>query len=211
MTSTTYRQSSGRDPAKDAIDRGNALFGRFPVRRLEAEAVRDRMLLVTGRLDLTAFGPPVAVVEDATGQVGTPDDQPRRSVYLQARRSKPVAFLSAFDAPTTDPNCDRRNSTTTAPQALTLLNSEFVRKQAGHLAARVRAESKADPTPGGLVRTAWLIAYLRPPAAAEQRLAATFLETQTTALRGKSKDADLAALTNLCQQLLASNEFLYVD
>lgn len=211
MTSATYRQSSKRDAAKDAVDRGNTLYGRFPVRRLEAEAVRDRMLVVTGRLDLTPHGPPIATVEDATGQVGTPDDKPRRSVYLQVRRSKPVAFLSAFDAPATDPNCDRRNATTTAPQSLMLLNSEFVRTQAGHFAARVRTEAKAAPTPDGLVRTAWLIAYLRPPTADELRLAAAFLRAQTTTLRDKAKDAELAALTNLCQQLLASNEFLYVD
>jgi mono/diheme cytochrome c family protein len=211
MTSATYRQSSKRDPAKDAADRGNALYGRFPVRRLEAEAVRDRILVVAGRLDPTPFGPPVAVVEDPTGQVGTPDDKPRRSVYLQVRRSKPVAFLSAFDAPSTDPNCDRRGATTTAPQALMLLNSDFVRKQAGHFAARVRAEAKPGVTPERLVEVAWRLAYLREPTADESRLAADFLATQATALRGQAKDADLAALTNLCQQLLASNEFLYVD
>ena len=163
MTSTVYRQSSVREPAKNAADRANALYGRFPVRRLEAEAVRDRMLTVAGRLDLTPFGPPVAVVEDATGQVGTPDDKPRRSVYLQARRSKPVAFLTAFDAPAGEINCERRNTTTTAPQALMLLNSDFVRKQAGHVAARVSAEAKADATPERLVETAWQFAYMRQP------------------------------------------------
>jgi hypothetical protein len=211
MTSTTYRQSSTRDAAKDAADRAGALYGRFPVRRLEAEAVRDRMLVAAGRLDRTLYGPPVAVVEDAAGQVGSPDDKPRRSVYLQVRRSKPVAFLSAFDAPGAELNCERRNTTTTAPQALMLLNSDFVRKQAGHVAARVKAEAKADASAARLVETAWLIAYLRPPTADESRLATTFLQTQTAALRGKAKDPEIAALTNLCQQLLASNEFLYVD
>ncbi|MBN9122192.1 MAG: PSD1 domain-containing protein [Planctomycetes bacterium] len=222
MTSTTYRQSSKRDAAKDAADRANTLYGRFPVRRLEAEAVRDRMLVAAGRLDLTPFGPPVAVVEDAAGQVGTPDDKPRRSLYLQVRRSKPVAFLTAFDAPAADLNCERRNATTTAPQALMLLNSDFVRKQAGYFAARVRTEATADflrawaadAAPDSVeltAATAWRLAYLRPPTADELRLATSFLATQSAALRGKAKDAELAALTNLCQQLLASNEFLYVD
>ncbi|HVK09975.1 MAG TPA: PSD1 and planctomycete cytochrome C domain-containing protein [Gemmataceae bacterium] len=209
MTSATYRQSSAREAAKDGIDRGNSLYGRFPVRRLEAEAVRDRMLVAAGRLDRTPFGPPIAVVEDAAGQVGTPDDRPRRSVYLQARRTKPVAFLSAFDAPAPEPNCDRRAATTTAPQALMLLNSDFVRKQAGHFAARVKAA--ADATPEGRARAAWLIAYQRQPTPDELKLAADFLTTQAAVLRGKSPDADLAALTNLGQQLLASNEFLYAD
>jgi hypothetical protein len=211
MTSTVYRQSSLRDPVKDAADRANALYGRFPVRRLEAEAVRDRMLLIAGRLDRTQFGPPVAVVEDAAGQVGTPDDKPRRSVYLQVRRSKPVAFLAAFDAPSAELNCDRRNVTTTAPQSLMLLNSEFVRKQATHFAERVRTESKAGASPERFAAAAWQLAYLRSPTAEELRLAARFLETQTAELKGKAKDPELAALTNLCQQLLASNEFLYVD
>lgn len=209
MTSATYRQSSRRDPAKDEVDRGNALYGRFPVRRLDAEAVRDRILAAAGRLDRTSFGPPVAAVEDAAGQVGTPDDRPRRSVYLPARRSKPVAFLSAFDAPSPDPNCDRRNATTTAPQALMLLNSEFVRKQAGHLATAIQAA--ADPSPEGRIRAAWLRTYLREPTDDEARLAAGFLQQQARHLAGTAKDPELAALTNLCQQLLASNEFLYVD
>ncbi len=222
MTSATYRQSSKRDPAKDAADRGNALYGRFPVRRLEAEAVRDRILVTAGRLDLAPFGPPVAVVEDATGQIITPDDKPRRSVYLQVRRSKPIAFLSAFDAATIDPNCDRRNATTTAPQALMLLNSEFVRKQAGHFAARVNHEAATEflrgwwngtaPDPVALrVTAAWRLAYLRPPTADELRFATTFLKNQALVLRANVPHPDFAALTNLCQQLLASNEFLYVD
>ncbi len=180
------------------------------------------MLVAAGRLDPTPFGPAVAVVEDPTGQIITPDETPRRSVYLQVRRSKPVAFLSAFDAPALEPNCDRRNATTTAPQALMLLNSDFVRKQAGHFANRVKTEAalgfvrawrSGTVADMGALRAsvAWKLAYLRPPTADEQKLAATFLTTQTNAFKGKAKDAELAALTNLCQQLLASNEFLYVD
>ncbi|MDY3552245.1 PSD1 and planctomycete cytochrome C domain-containing protein [Gemmata sp. JC717] len=210
MTSTTYRQSSRRDPAKDEVDRSNTLYGRFPVRRLEAEAVRDRILLAAGRLDLTPFGPPVAVVEDGAGQVGAPDDQPRRSVYLQVRRTKPVAFLSAFDAPALEPNCDRRNTTTTAPQALMLVNSDFVRKQAAHLAARVKAEAQPGAGADALATAAWRAVYLRAPDADEAKLAAAFLDAQPAPKAG-AKGADLAALTNLCQMLLTSNEFLYVD
>ena len=211
MTSTVYRQSSVREPSKDALDKANLLYGRFPVRRLEAEAVRDRILEVAGRLDRKQFGPPVPVAEDTTGQIITPDEQPRRSVYLQARRSKPVAFLSAFDAPAGELQCERRGSTTTAPQSLMLLNSEFVRKQAGHMAARVRTDSKATPTSDAFAARAWQLAYLRPPTAEEAKLAAKFLEDQKLVLRATIKDFELAALTNLCQQLLASNEFLYVD
>src|SRR5205814_7341529 len=108
MTSTVYRQSSRHDPAADAADVADALYGRFPVRRLEAEAVRDRMLDAAGRLDRTPFGPPVPAAEDAAGLVGAPDETPRRSVYVQVRRSKPVGFLVAFDFPADGLNCDRR-------------------------------------------------------------------------------------------------------
>ncbi|MFO0801524.1 MAG: PSD1 and planctomycete cytochrome C domain-containing protein [Gemmataceae bacterium] len=211
MTSTVYRQSSVREPMKDGVDRANLLYGRFPVRRLEAEAVRDRILEAAGRLDRKFFGPPVMVTEDATGQIITPDEQPRRSVYLQARRSKPVAFLSAFDAPAGELQCERRNSTTTAPQSLMLLNSEFVRKQAGHMATRIRTDMKAKPTSEAFATRAWQLAYLRSPTNEELKSAAKFLEEQKLVLRATVKDDELAALTNLCQQLLASNEFLYVD
>ena len=210
MTSTVYRQSSRRDSANDAIDSGNALYGRFAVRRLEAEAVRDRILDASGRLDRTAFGPPVPVAEDAVGQVIVPDDKPRRSVYLQVRRSKPIAFLGAFDSPTGELNCDRRVSSTAAPQALMLMNSEFVLQQAAHFAKRVRAEK-----PGQLpeqVAHAFFLAYRRPVMTEERELACRFVERQTQQLSSAgTKDPNLAALTNLCQQLLSSNEFLYVD
>ncbi|QEL20819.1 DUF1553 domain-containing protein [Limnoglobus roseus] len=207
MTSTVYRQASTREPG--TADPSNLLYSRFPLRRLEAEAVRDRLLTVAGRLDLTPFGPPVAVVEDATGQVGTPDDKPRRSVYVQARRSKPFAFLATFDAPAGELQCERRASLTTAQQALTLMNNEFVRTQAGHFAARVVRDTPKESDP---VTTVWQLAYLRPPTADELRFATAFLKDQTATLRGgKAKDPDRAALVNLCQQLFASNEFLYVD
>jgi hypothetical protein len=144
MTSTAYRQSSRRTAAQDAVDAGNALYGRYPLRRLDAEALRDRMLATAGRLDHTLYGPPVPVTEDAVGQGVVPDDKPRRSLYLQARRTKPVSFLAAFDAPTGELNCERRQAATNAPQALMLMNGDFALQQAGHLARRIRAEMPAD-------------------------------------------------------------------
>ena len=95
--------------------------------------MRDRILVVAGRLDRTPFGPPVAVVEDAVGQVGAPDDKPRRSIYLQVRRTQAGRVPGRVRRPGGELNCDRRNSTTTAPQSLMLMNSDFVRKQAGSL------------------------------------------------------------------------------
>jgi hypothetical protein len=250
MTSTAYRQSSvprassagGADAeAVDAraIDAGNAYYWHYPVHRLEAEALRDRVLAVSGRLDLTQFGPAVPVSEDFVGQV-VANDAPRRSIYLQARRTKPVSFLTAFDAPVMTLNCERRVPSTGAQQSLMLMNSEFVLKHAGLLAQRVRDETAQPPANAGApaadaaaqavpqpaaavpaaadyprqIAQAWRLAYQRPPTPEETELASRFLSEQVAHLRagGDAKaDHELAALTSLCQQLLSSNEFLYVD
>lgn len=211
LTSTVYRQSARRERAKDAVDAGNALLGRFAVRRLDAEALRDRILFTTGQLDRTPFGPAVPLIEDFVGQVYVPEDRQRRSVYLQMRRTRPLAFLAAFDAPVGELNCDRRISSTTAPQSLMLMNSDFILKQAGQLARRARAEVASQGVRAQIER-AWQLAYQRAAAPEELGLAGRFVERQSKQLQSLGRpEPELAALTNLCQQLLASNEFLYVD
>jgi mono/diheme cytochrome c family protein len=217
MTSTVYRQSSRRDSAKDAIDSGNALYGRYAVRRLEAETLRDRMLVTAGRLDPTLFGPPVTAVADAVGQIIAPDDKPRRGIYLQMRRSQPVAFLTAFDGPGGELNCERRLSSTSAPQALMLMNSDFVLQQASHFSRRLLREIVSSGDESAVrdrrLELAWQFAYQRSIEPDERNAARRFLARQRAlhpAPKDKS-DPELAAWTNLCQQLLSSNEFLYVD
>jgi hypothetical protein len=212
LTSTVYRQSSRRDRARDAVDAGNAVYGRFGLRRLEAEVLRDCILAVAGRLDRTPFGPSTPIVEDAAGQVGVADDRPRRSIYLEVRRSKPVAFLGTFDAPVGELSCDRRTPSTAATQALMLMNSDFILRQADHFARRVIAETA--PGPAGRekwVVHAWRLAYQRPPSPEEMGLALRFLQVQAGPGPAGKGDAKRAALTNLCHQLLASNELLHVD
>jgi hypothetical protein len=150
MLSTVYRQSSiprpvaagGADPR--AIDGDNSLYWHYPVRRLEAEILRDRMLAASGKLDRTQFGPAVPVAEDFVGQVVVKDDLPRRSAYLEVRRTKPLSFLTTFDAPVMMLNCERRVPSTGAPQSLMLMNSDFVLKYAGIFAQRLRSETPAD-------------------------------------------------------------------
>ncbi len=112
MLSSVYRQSSSRhllaDPAAAKADPENRLYGRFPLVRHDAEILRDRMLLAAGKLDLAQHGPAIPVTEDFFGQTITPEDKPRRSVYLEMRRSKPISFLATFDAPAMVVNCERR-------------------------------------------------------------------------------------------------------
>lgn len=135
VTSTVYRQSSARTPVNHAVDTDGSLYSRYPVRRMEAEAIRDASLAAAGRLDLALYGKPVAVEEDFAGQVAPKADSPRRSLYIEVRRSKPVALLTSFDAPVMECNCERRVNSTVATQSLMMMNNEFVFRRAEEIAA----------------------------------------------------------------------------
>ncbi|MSQ94954.1 MAG: DUF1549 domain-containing protein [Gemmataceae bacterium] len=233
MTSAAYRQNSTRRPALEKIDPDNRLLGRMSIRRLEAEALRDALLSVSGKLNVKAFGPPVPVTHDEVGQVvvgndirnpgdGTPmgkvksldGEEYRRSVYIQVRRSLPLGLLESFDSPAMTPNCDLRHTSTVATQALMLLNSRFIHDQAASLAARVHKEAGAD------VRTqvvlAWKLSYAAEPSARELDQAVVFVQKQTELFNNakttpKQPEPGLQALTNLGQALLSANRFLYID
>ncbi|WP_165070941.1 DUF1553 domain-containing protein [Paludisphaera rhizosphaerae] len=215
MTSTVYRQSSLRDSQRDRIDGDGALLSRYPVRRIDAESLRDAVLQVAGRLDRMPFGPSVEVVEDALGLVGPVGDTPRRSVYIQVRRSRPVSFLTAFDAPVMAVNCERRVEATSAPQALMLMNGSFLLKHAEALAGRLIAGAPGDDEAAvdRRIVEAWRTTYLRSPSPEETAAAREYLAAQKAVLDKDpaAKDRDRTALAGLCQQLLNSNEFLYVD
>lgn len=236
MTSTAYRQSSRRTPTLDAVDSSNTLYGRMSVRRLDAEVLRDRIRFASGRLDATPFGPPVPVVEGAVGDAIPEGDSTRRSVYLQARRTLPESFLAAFDAPLMDVNCDRRSPSTSAPQSLMLMNSPFLVAESKAMADRLIAETPEDfgtdhveaingeiegealsASSGALlpqvIAYAWALAYQREIEPDELEIALEFLRDQRKRTDAEQPEAERTrlALANLCQQLLSSNEFLYVD
>ncbi|HEY1171346.1 MAG TPA: PSD1 and planctomycete cytochrome C domain-containing protein [Verrucomicrobiae bacterium] len=193
MTSTAYRQSSARDAKKAVIDPDNRLYWRKPVMRLDAEALRDSVLAASGVLNPKMFGAPVPVKEDAVGQIvvgidskaesNTPgkdiaigDEEYRRSVYIQVRRSRPLAMLNVFDAPVMVVNCERRNSSTVAPQSLMLMNSDFILKQAGLFVDRLKREAGNDPVKQ--IEQAWRIAFGRSPSAEEKQMASGLLTGQ---------------------------------
>ncbi|MBL8850919.1 MAG: PSD1 domain-containing protein [Planctomycetaceae bacterium] len=136
MLSTAYRQSSVRDPEMNSIDRENHYYWRRDVQRIDAETMTDRVLAVTQQIDDSLYGPAVAVKEDETGQVTVDGEQRRRTVYLQQRRSQPVALLQAFDAPVMQTNCESRPSSTVATQSLMLMNGDFMLQQAARLSAQ---------------------------------------------------------------------------
>ena len=221
VTSTAYRQSSVRRHELDAVDPDNRLLGRMNIRRLEAEVVRDALLAASGKLTARMFGPPVPVMPDEVGQVvvgvdtrdtaGRPtgrkvplgDEEFRRSVYVQVRRSLPLSMLEAFDAPMLNPNCEVRSASTVAPQSLLLMNNEFVVRQSEELARRVMQEA-GDDVPRQ-VRTAWRRALAQEPSAEQVWAAAEFLRKQAAHLTAPR------ALASLCHALVCSNAFLYVD
>jgi hypothetical protein len=216
MTSSTYRQVSAIDPAAQSaalkIDPENRLLWRQRLRRLEAEALRDAILSTAGTLNPQRHGPPVPMVRQGDGEVVTPADASglRRSIYLQVRRSQPLTLLQAFDQPVMESNCTRRMTSTVASQALNLLNSDFVTRQADAFAARVLRENSADPA-----GQAVLVAFGRPALERERTRLTAFIESQAQrhlqSLAGQQPEARRRAVTDLCHMLLSANEFAYVD
>jgi hypothetical protein len=236
VTSRTYRQVSAH-PDSIAKDPENVWLGRFRIRRLDAEAVRDAMLATAGILQPELFGAPVSIARSNEGRVvagveilnangdvtkvdNTAPAVNRRSIYLQVRRKTPVTVLDTFDLPIMDPNCEVRAASTVAPQALFLMNDEFVVRVSRALAERLRRERPGDAR--AQVRRAWELTQGRQPGAAEEdRFLATWSE-QTEQLReyvvkhppakdAPAPDSQLDALGSLCQALLASNRFLHLE
>ncbi len=210
VTSTAYRQSSAPRPDGLAADPDNRYLWRWPIRRLEAEVIRDGMLAVSGQLDVTPFGPYVPTRQTIVGEVVVNEDVAgarRRSVYLQQRRSQTLSMLKVFDAPAIATVCTTRPSSTVPLQSLALLNSDFAIVRGEAFAGRLLKET--DGTPAELVKRAWRVAIGRDPQPAEQALALEFLEAQRTQYTGA--DAVSRSLADFCQMLLASNAFLYVE
>lgn len=232
MLSTAYRQSSARREELEAVDPDNRLYGRMSIRRLEAEVLRDAMLAVSGKLNPKQFGPPVPVREDEVGQVvvgvdttdsaGRPTgkkvslqgEEFRRSIYIQVRRSQPLAVLNTFDAPAMEPNCEARTASTVAPQALMLMNGEFAVSLANDFAVRLQREAKDDLK--AQLSLAWFSAYGAPATEAELDDAVTFLSEQTEHFQSLATKDDKStpqtkALALFCQALFSTNRFLYID
>jgi hypothetical protein len=126
----------------------------------------------------------------------------------------PVTFLNSFDQPVMETNCTRRTPSTTATQALALMNSSFVASQAGHFARRLEKDCGADAKDRQLVERAYALALSRTPDRAELGDALTFLRTQSEAYVREGKptgEAHNAALSDFCQALLSNDEFVYLD
>ena len=212
VNSATYRQASASREADFKADPDDRLLWRFPIQRLDAEAIRDAMLCLSGEIDLTVGGPYVATDKTEEGQYvvnekSNPGYQ-RRSLYLQQKRTKPLTLLNVFDGASTNPNCTRRNPSTVTPQSLAMLNSEFARARSREFAKRLAKESGMETR--NRIETAFALAYGRPPQPAERNAAEEFLKAQETEYNSKPNSEE-NIWSDFCQMLLASNAFLYLD
>ena len=216
VTSATWRMSSTTDPQARLADPRNLLFHHHPLRRLDAEAIRDTILAVSGRLDRTLGGPPVEVFltefHDGRGRPasGPLDGAGRRSIYTRIRRNFLPGFLTAFDMPVPFQAMGRRNVTNVPAQALVLMNDPFVAEQATLWARRVLADaSKAPETRiAGMYRDA----FARDPTNDELAAARAFVEAQTAAHGGSfaSDQRQEAAWADLAHALFNAKEFIFV-
>jgi hypothetical protein len=205
VTSSTYRQAVAHDPAAVAKDADNRLLWRMTRARMDAETVRDAVLLASGRLDNKPFGPPVMHFVTKPGVHVTPEadydaydvdaaDARRRSIYRFIFRTKPDPFLAGLDCPDASQSAPVRSASVGAPQALVMWNDKFLLRHAEHLAAmaaKVSGDEKEQ------VRLAARRVLLRPPTADEE-----------AAWTAYSREHGLA---NLCRVLFNSSEFLFVE
>jgi hypothetical protein len=231
MTSTAFRQSArrpqpGEPSAASMVDPENELLWRMNLRRLEAEVLRDAVLAVSGKLDRTPGGPPVAVDANPDGLVTvsekgpTPTSHWRRSVYVRSLRgSHPLgqgfklSMFEIFDFPEIVINCTHRSNSTTPLQSLALVNSKFMRDQARHFAERVYASAGETSPASRLIESAFWLALGRSPGSDELRFCEAFLSSQTEVYLSEKQSPEESArqaLASLCLMLLASNEFLYI-
>lgn len=217
MNSRTYRQSGmPPDHQAAAVDPTNELLSRFPIRRMDAETLRDSLLFVAGRLDLTAGGPPEPISVSRDGLVTIrplENGNWRRSLYAQHRRTTMPSMLTTFDYPVMGPNCIDRPVSTVSPQALMLLNNETVRTLANDLAGRILdrwpndSKRTAQENADECVRRLYAIALSRPPSEQERLLGRQALSQLQQAWDGNFE----AALQTYCHTILNSAAFIYVD
>jgi hypothetical protein len=222
VTSAAYKRRSIHPAAERpaARDPSNRLLWRAARRRLDAESIRDSALAASGELDRRVGGPSFREIIAAEALEGLSmkgeayaasplEERRRRSLYMFSKRSLSVPMMTAFDACDTTAPAGRREASIVPTQALTLLNSPWIRQRSAAFAERVVARA-ADPE--ARIDEAWRRALGRLPTAAELAAARAWLDAERQAAPAEALPAhDRAAWTALCQTLLNANEFLFLD
>lgn len=217
VLSNTYQMSSAVQPAADELDPTNRLWHRTNVRRLEGEAIRDAMLVVSGSLDAQMFGPsvPVHITPFMQGRgkpnsSGPKDGDGRRSVYLEVRRNFLSPMMMAFDTPIPFNTVGRRNRSNVPAQALILMNDPFVIEQARKWAKNILA---ARGSFDDRVNKAYGAALARAATPAELAAAKDFFASQSAALHiaQEQSHADVRVWSDYCHVLFNVKEFVFID
>lgn len=203
VTSSTYRQASIHSESQSAIDAGNLYLWRMNRRKLDAEAIRDSVLAISGKLQLESGGPGFALfglIDDHSPhylyEQYDPDDPKshRRAIYRFIVRSVPDPWMTALDCADAAILVDRRNETLTALQALAMLNNRFMLRMSEHFASRITTEGDQASSPW---KNAFRAAFQRDPNPRESAL-----------LEGLHREA---GLSQVCRSLFNANEFVFVD
>ncbi len=213
LTEAFARNSRAADSHAELVDPTNRLFHRMPVRRLEGEAIRDALLVVSGRFDPKLYGPPIPVhltefiVGRGRPEVSGPlDGAGRRSLYTSVRRNFLSTMMVAFDFPTPFSSVGKRNITNVPAQSLVMMNDPFVREQAGVWASRLLRELPDAEVPR---RIDWLFetTFTRLPSPDERQIAQESMD-QLSALHAGAPA--FTVWSEFCHALLNANEFIYI-
>lgn len=216
MSSETYQLAGHYHAANAAVDSGNDYYWRFDRRRLDAESIRDCMLLLGGNLDLNRPGAhPFPSKKEwkwtAHRQFKAVYPSNHRSVFLMVQRLHPHPFLATFNGPNTSASTAIRDRSTVPLQALFMANSELVEEQSRGLAKLLMA---AEADPQRRVQLAYQRVYLRSPNDRELERATNFIDEDCQLLAEEGVPADqrpLLAWASFARILLTSNEFLFVE
>jgi hypothetical protein len=231
LNSAVWQQSSQITETAQSLDPENRLWSRMPLRRVDAESLRDGLLLVSGSLSDRFYGPadPLEVRGDGLVTVRSEGGVWRRSVFALHRRTQIPSLLDSFDYPQMGPNCVQRGESLAAPQTLQLLNGGQVHELSGRLAERVLREAvQAEPLQSTEeardLRIRWLyrMAVQREPEAGELQELRGSLQQLVEAWRQADLEAsgsgavsavsaELRGFQNLCHAVLNSAAFVMVD
>ena len=215
MLSSTYQMSSESDPKAMAIDPDNRNFWKMNRRRLEAEAVRDSVLAVSGQLDLSPGGTMLPLknreyVTTSGTRITNEYESPRRAVYLPVIRSALYQQFVTFDFADPSMANGARSTSIVAPQALFMMNSSFVAQQSDAMAARLLGRD--DLTDHMRIDRAYQIALSRPAVDSEIKEALHFVRHYEDAVSNPEKEfSQRLAWRAFCRVLIASNEFIHVE
>ena len=180
------------------------------MKRLEAESIRDSLLMISGKLDSSIGGPSIPVTKNNEGKSVLSNENGRRSIFVQVQRRLPLNILATFDQPVMTPNCNKRKHTTVATQALWFMNDNESLKISEALAKSIMAES-TDLTKQ--LNLLFIKLFAKKPTPEEIHSCIDYFHAQSERLakQNAEKNPDHLAMASLCQALFASNRFLFVD